>query len=485
MKIKFLIPLYIILILAGCCPSAATPTEVQPSPPEPADIIFFNGNLVTIDPSQPHAEAIAIRSGLILAVGSNEHVLAYHDPSSIMIDLDGQTLMPGFIDGHTHILAFPHRKDRTLAEAQETAIQYGFTSVTEMWADQNFIDQLLQAEQDGEMRLHVNVFPTYNAAQLDDQRNRIMTETWFPGNEPILDPERMVRIPGIKIYMDGDMWLYERGCWALSDPYEPGAPALARGVCGSDMGDLYWNQDELNLAVAQIQDGGFRVAFHAMGDLAIEYALNAIEYALDGQPNDDFRHQIEHNSLLRDDLLPRYAQLDVPASIRGYHEICDPEAGMIAWGADRHKWYANRYALAIQNDHAYLETDFGWTVDPGERYDQRTLDPIMHLYGLVTHLYVDADGTICEGADWVTAHQISVEKALQMMTIAPAYAVSMDEYIGSLETGKFADLVLLSENPITMDTTKLKDLSMGMTMIKGKVEYCADGYESFCLFEAP
>ena len=509
MKNNFLIPLYfliLVLVLTGCSSSAATTTQVQPSLPplevqpsatftsvaqeavpspsppslESADIIFFNGNLVTIDPAQPLAEAIAIRSGLILAIGSNEHVLAHKDSSSIVIDLNGQTMMPGFNDGHTHILGLPHRKGKSLAEAQEIAIQYGYTSVTEMWANQDFIDQLLQAEQNGEIRLHVNVFPTYNAAQLDDQRNRIMTETWFPGNSPILDPQHMVRIPGIKIYADGDNASYERGCWALSEPYEPGAPALARGVCGTNTGDLYWTQDELNLAVAKIQDAGFRVAFHAMGDQAIEFALNAIEFALDGQPNQEIRHQIEHNSLLRTDLLPRYAELDVPASIRGHTDICDPGLGIPAWGPNRHKWYANRYALAIQNDHAYLETDFLWRVDPNDRSSQNTPDPIMHLFGLVSHLYMNADGTICEGVDWVTVHKISVEKALQMMTIAPAYAVSMDEYTGSLEIGKFADLVLLSGDPLTVDPTNLKDLSVGMTMIKGKVEYCAQGYESLC-----
>ena len=466
----------------------AEPTEAQATqeptamqkPVEPADLIFTNGNLITIEPDRPLAQAIAIRSGLILAVGSNDEVLIHQAPSTQVIDLQGKTLIPGFIDGHTHILTFHDRMSKSLAEAQEAAISHGFTMVSEMWANIDVVNGFLQAEKDGEIRLRVNIFPSYNDGILDGQRNRIMLNTWFPGHTPILDPQRMVRIPGIKIFVDGDNASQARGCWALSDPYEPGAPVLVNGVCGSNTGDLYWTQDELNQAVSQAQTTGYRVAFHAMGDGAIELAINAIEFALDGQPNDTIRHQIEHNSLLRDDLLQKYVDLDIPASVRGHVDMCDPNLGVKAWGAERHQWYANRYAMAIINDHSYVETDFGWHESPDVRYSQRTLDPIMALYGLVTHQYTGEGGFVCNPADWVAVHQISVEKALQMLTISPAYAVSMENHTGSLKAGKFADLVLLSGDPLTVQPVELKDLRVGMTIIGGKLEYCAPGYEMYC-----
>jgi len=464
-----------------------TPTSTQtytatpyPTPVEAADVIFYNGTLITIEDSQPVAEAIALRDGLIQAVGSNDQILALQGSDTKIIDLRGQTMMPGFIDGHTHLLAFPDRMGRSLSEAQDTAIQYGFTTVNEMWADENFLNTLWEAEQKGSLHLRVNVFPIYNDGNLDESRQRILFKTWYPAHSPILDPERFLRIPGIKIFMDGDNYSPSRGCWAVSEPFPPGAPVLGRGVCGTDRGDLYWSQEELNQVVSQAQAAGYRVAFHAMGDRAIETALNAIEYALDGHSNENYRHQIEHNSLARPDLLPRYEELDVLTSVRGYGDFCDLQFFVPEFGPDRYTWYVNRYVLPNLDIHAYIETDFLWTFDPAIRFTRITLDPIMQLYGIVTHRYVNEDGSVCEPDPLAAAHSISIERALQMLTIEPAYAVSMENYIGSLRPGKYADLIILSDNPYSVDPGALKDLRVWMTMVDGKVEYCATGNESLC-----
>ncbi len=454
---------------------AETPQPVE----EPADTIFCSGTLITMEESQPLARAIALRGGLIQAVGTDQEVLSLRGPDTAVVDLQGYTMMPGFIDGHTHILAFPGRMGRSLADAQETALRCGFTGVSEMWADQGYLDTLLEAERDGSLRLRVNVFPSYNDGVLAEDHARVMLQTWYPEHGPILDPSRRLRIPGIKIFVDGDNSNPSRGCWALSDPYLPGARVLNEGICGTDRGDLYWTQDEINQAVAAAQAAGYRVAFHAMGDRAIETALNAIEHALDGQPNERYRHQIEHNSLARPDLLPRYQALGVLASVRGYGDFCDLQGLVTGFGQDRYPWYANRYALPGLGIHAYIETDFGWTVDPDDRFSQRGGDPIVQLYGIVTHRYVAEDGSICEPDPVAAAHAISVGRALQMLTIEPAYAVSMEDHIGSLRPGKYADLILLSGNPLAVDPGALKDLQVWMTLIGGQVEYCAPGKEAF------
>ncbi len=465
-------------------PPAATETlspTISPEPVESADMIFTNGNLITINEGQPLAEAIAIRDGLIQAVGTNDEILAFQGTDSVTIDLQGQTMMPGFIDGHTHILTFHDRMGRTLDEAQDTALRYGLTTVSEMWANEDVVNKFLEAERENNLRLRVNVFPSYNDGILGSDRKRILMETWYPEHDPILDPERFLRIPGIKIFVDGDSASYERGCWALSEPFEPGAPILSRGVCGTNRGDLYWSQEELNQVVSEAQAAGYRVAFHAMGDRAIETALNAIEVALDGVSNETIRHQIEHNSMARPDLLDRYVALDVAASVRGYGGVwCDLESLKTPFGEDRYLWYANRYALPSLGIHAYIETDYGWTVDPDERFVVRTLDPIVHLYGIVTHNYIFGDGTICEPSPLGSILSISVERALQMLTIEPAYAVSMEDYIGSLEVGKYADIIILSDDPLSITPDDLKDLEVWMTMVAGQVEYCATGQEALC-----
>jgi predicted amidohydrolase YtcJ len=88
---------------------------------------------------------------------------------------------------------------------------------------------------------------------------------------------------------------------------------------------LYLSQEEMNQVVAAAQAAGFRVAFHAMGDRAIDTVLNAIEYALNGESNERYRHQSHHNSLVRPDQLRRYVDLDALASVRGYFNTCDQE----------------------------------------------------------------------------------------------------------------------------------------------------------------
>lgn len=456
-----------------------------------ADMIFHNGTILTMESPAtevecPVAQAIAIQGERILAVGSDLEILALTGPETQVIDLAGQTVLPGLVDGHTHILLFSLITGRTLDEAQDVALSFGFTSVTEMFADEPFLEELMQAEEAGRLRLRVNAFAAYNDSILDENGNTIILKQWYPENDPVLDSDRKLRIPGIKVNVDGGS-TPRRGCPALSEPYEPDFVATDwfKGQCGSDRGDLYWSQEELNQIVADAQAAGYRVAFHAMGDRAIEMVLNAIEFALDGQPNEKYRHQIQHNSLLRPDLLERYTSLDVLCSVRGYFNTCAQNDYIDYHGPDRYEWNVNRYKLPGLGIHVFLETDFTWDVDPADTYSSRNPNSMLHLYGLVTRQQVNKDGTICKPEPWLVPHAISVEQALRMMTVEPAYAVSQEDVLGTLEPGKFADLVILSHNPITVDPDSLKDLEVLMTMVGGNVEYCAPEHEALCQLSQP
>jgi len=93
---------------------------------------------------------------------------------------------------------------------------------------------------------------------------------------------------------------------------------------------------------------------------------------------------------------------------------------------------------------------------------------------------VNKDGTICKPEPWLVPNAISAEQALRIMTIESAYAVSQEDVIGTLEPGKYADLIILSGNPIEVDPDTIKDLKVLMTMVGGKVEYCMQGEEGLC-----
>jgi len=141
-----------------------------------------------MEADQPQAQAIAIQCENILATGTDEEILPLQAPETQIVDLAGRTVLPGFIDGHTHVLRFPDRAGTTLDEAIEVALTYGLTTVNEMVADDPFLDQLMAAEREGRLRLRVNVFPEYNAGIVDDEGNTIYMGVWFPEQGPILAP---------------------------------------------------------------------------------------------------------------------------------------------------------------------------------------------------------------------------------------------------------------------------------------------------------
>src|SRR5215471_21139002 len=68
-----------------------------------ADTIYTNGEVITVNDAQPSAEAVAVKDGKILAVGARDDVMRYQGPSTEVVDLKGRTMVPGFVDGHSHI----------------------------------------------------------------------------------------------------------------------------------------------------------------------------------------------------------------------------------------------------------------------------------------------------------------------------------------------------------------------------------------------
>ena len=109
------------------------------------------------------------------------------------------------------------------------------------------------------------------------------------------------------------------------------------------------------------------------------------------------------------------------------------------------------------------------------------LSPILDLYGFVTRKQVTEDRSkVCDPPDWIKDDTLTVDQALPMMTRESAYALFRDEEVGSLETGKYADLIILSENPTSENPDTLLNTYVLMTMVGGRVEFCAAGNESLC-----
>ncbi len=105
-------------------------------PAEPADAIYINANVITMNDAQPRAEALAVKDGKVLAVGSRTEVEAHKGPSTRVVDVEGKTIAPGFIDGHGHLsgvglaaaganlLSPPDGRVTSIPELQQTMRDY-------------------------------------------------------------------------------------------------------------------------------------------------------------------------------------------------------------------------------------------------------------------------------------------------------------------------------------------------------------------------
>jgi predicted amidohydrolase YtcJ len=418
-----------------------------------ASINFHNGVILTMENGEI-VSAIAIKDEFILEVGSDEEVLAYAGPDTVLIDLEGRTLMPGFVDPHSHIFAiWPGDPEG----AQSDILSKGITAYAEMSAPEEILQGIVALDAESKLRLRVSLYP----AHVDVCGN--VLGSWYLNDYPVTrEVGAMLQIPGIKIFNDGG------AC---------NVPATSYSYLGrTDFGDLYFSVEELSAMLIEIQNNGYQAAIHSLGDRAIGVSQQAIAAALEGGPN-TYRHRIEHNAILPDELLTIYSENDINALIFGYFPTCSvigdtskykyvtpPEYQYLEW-----RWRP----LIDANPDAHI----AWHADSPPMGPQ---DPFLHLHGFVTRKQIREDGTVCEPPDWAADDLFTVEEALPMMTIKAAYALHREDELGSLKVGKLADLIILSDNPLEVNPADILDIQVLMTMVGGKVEFCENRQEDIC-----
>jgi predicted amidohydrolase YtcJ len=421
-----------------------------------AEVIYTGGHILTMDDGQPTVEALAIAGGKILAVGSNDEVMPERGSDSVVVDLDGRTLMPGFVDSHSHIINSAPTKEEFL-QLQHLALSGGITTTTEMTVTPELMDRLLAYDYRGYIRLRYNTYLGFN-----DSCGEPFDPEWYKSRPQGKDISAHIRNQGVKIFSDGG------ACNVPAVTFEyPG---------GYGHGDLYMTQEEMNRVVAQAQAAGYQVAVHALGDRAIEQVMNAIEAALEGGPN-TMRHRIEHNAVVREDMLDRYNKIGIVPVMFGGYATClrdDPNSKfkyVVPKELGTEEWPYRGILDANPGVHAAWHADYPVF---------KQMDPIQNLYGFVTRNEVAQDGHVCPAPDFLRHGAIRVDEALRIMTMGSAYALFRENEIGSLEVGKLADMVVLSDNPMQIEAESIKDLQVLVTMVGGSVEYCADGAEGYC-----
>lgn len=143
-----------------------------------------------------------------------------------------------------------------------------------------------------------------------------------------------------------------------------------------------------------------------------------------------------------------------------YHVIDDGRWAAKRIGPERiNTTYAFRDLL--DND-AHLAFGSDWTVAP--------LDPLLGIYAAVTRRTTDG----ANPAGWVPAQKITIEEAVTAYTAANAYAAYLEQDLGTLEAGKFADLVVVSDDIFAIDPIDIQNVHVDLTMIQGEIAYQRD-----------
>ncbi|MGB0906191.1 MAG: amidohydrolase [Maricaulaceae bacterium] len=205
---------------------------------------------------------------------------------------------------------------------------------------------------------------------------------------------------------------------------------------------------------------GFQMAVHAIGDEGNNRTLNTYDTALENHPETDHRWRIEHAQIVLPDFYSRMADKGIIASMQSSHAVGDS-----GWAEDRvgpariQHGYAWQRILAA-GGRLIINSDL-----PGEPWE-----PMQTLYFAVTRKRLDGtsgdDGTPEDG--WYADQALSVTEALHAMTLENAYAAFQEDKLGSLTAGKWADFIVLSDNPLTTAPERLKDIKITSVYVAGR-----------------
>jgi predicted amidohydrolase YtcJ len=252
--------------------------------------------------------------------------------------------------------------------------------------------------------------------------------------------DEWLRVGGVKYGADGSA---SERTMRMSTPY----------VGTDDYGILTMTQQEIDEAVEDAHRHNFRVAIHANGDVTIDMVLQAYEKVLARHPRPDTRHRIEHCSLVNPDLLRR---------IKALGAIPTPFWTYVYYHGEKWKEYGPEKMQWMFAHKSFLDT--GTPVPGASDYGPGPFEPLMAIQSMVTRK--DYNGNI-----WGANQRVSVDDALRIGTINGAYASHEEHVKGSITAGKYADFVMLEQDPHDVSPDEIKDIKIARTVVGGKTMY--------------
>ena len=401
------------------------------TPDNPVAIDRYDGHMLLVNSKALALAGITAKTpdppgGLIVRDASGEPTGALKDAATELL----QKAEPP--------LNFAQRRRAIDAALRESAMR-GVTSVQDM--SLNYGDLAVYSQLQAEDKLTVRVYGAPLIAGVEDQAKLGLGHAF---GSPSL------RIGALKMFADGS--LGSRTAY-FTQPYtdEPGN----RGLLFSDMLPLIKAGERLMRADA----ANLQVCTHAIGDAAIKTALDLYQAVDKSDGRKDRRWRIEHAQHMAAADFDRFAQLQVIASVQPYQAIDDGRWAEARIGHDR---ASRTYSFRSFLQHG-VRLAFGtdWPVAP--------LDPILTLYAAVTRATLDdkyPDG-------WFPEQKLSIQEAIAAYTIGSAYAEFQERVKGSIEPGKLADMVLLSQDVLKIAPAAIRDTHVLNTFLGGVEIYNA------------
>ena len=517
------------------------------------DLILTNAKIITVDDNFSIQNTVAVDEGLIVATGGQSLLDKYQ--SELTVDLEGKTLMPGFIDSHTHIRGRPQRyielgdvgsiaEIQNLIRAKAEELGGGEWITGYGWSEDELIEDrrpmrqdldeaapdnpvtltragghsavvstlaltladitnttpdpeggVIERDQNGtatgiirerqnivgrlvpdstydeliaslEVNLHALLSKgitsitdaskapreyamweqLYATATLPLPRSAIQFQ-WFD-TEAIAEVKSRVasgtdflKIGPIKVFADGGF----TGPAAYTlEPYVNQGDY--RGYLNMPENDLI---DHLN----EIHDSGWQMGIHAIGDAAIVLVVNTLADALERNPREDHRHYLNHFSMRPPDLtMELMAEHDI-------HITQQPNFTYTLEG----RYAANLDGWRLDHNNPLRSPmDHGITVAISS--DILPIGPMVGLYAAVTRKGMS-------GQVYGPDETITIKEAIRAYTLTGAYLNFEEEVKGSLEPGKFADMIVLSNDILTIDPERIMDIEVEQTYVNGKLVY--------------
>ena len=526
---------------------------------EQAEFVIRRAEILTLDATQPKAEAFAVAGGKFVAVGSDDAVQPFIGPDTKVLDLTGKTVVPGFIDAHLHpqaiypddspwatvelgpekvrsidelVAALKRKAEKTPAgmlvvgsRYQETKLgrhptrhdldrastnhpilishSSGHQSVCNSLAlqlaqvtrdtsdppggrflrdDRGELTGRLQERAAGLVRAacprrpdppEADLLAAYRAG-FRRLVSRGLTSVHVagvnPGTAQLLAKARAAG-PPLRLYVmlnEGsreEVARRRRAGELGNDGVRFGAVKLFHG--NSLSGQTCWlskpyadrpdyfgvpparSQEQLNQVIRAVHDAGSQACVHANGDREIDMVLTAFENALRQKPRADHRHRIEHGSVVTAELLRRIQQLGLVLVPHSY--IDEHGDKMDVYGAGRWDWMHPARSLL----------DLGIPLAGHSDSPVSVADPLRRIQDMVRR-------TSAEGRVYGARQRVTVEEALRAWTLGGAYASFEEQIKGSIERGKLADFVVLSQNPVRVKPERIQDIVVEKVFIGGQ-----------------